>query len=66
MDPKFKPYRMGMLTVKEKYVCGREDQGRGRSPVPFGPGLAVSAGGFREDAFGAWDKTIDVEEGELP
>ena len=23
MDPKFKPYRTGMLTVKEKYVCGR-------------------------------------------
>lgn len=26
MDPKFKPYRTGMLTVKEKYVCGREDK----------------------------------------
>ena len=26
MDSNFKPYRTGMLTVKEKYVCGREDK----------------------------------------
>jgi len=35
MDPKFKPYRTGMLVVKEKYVCGREDRPRGRSHVYY-------------------------------
>ncbi len=26
MNPNIKPYRTGMLTVKEKYVCGREGE----------------------------------------
>lgn len=35
MDPKFKPYRTGMLTVKEKFVCGREDKPYGRNRVYY-------------------------------
>ena len=33
MDPNFKPYRTGMLTVKEKYPCGCGDGHKGRNHV---------------------------------
>lgn len=35
MEPKFKPYRTGMLVVKEKFVCGREDKPYGRNHVYY-------------------------------
>lgn len=36
MDPRFKPYRTGMVTVKEKYPCGRGQSGsKGRNLVYY-------------------------------
>lgn len=33
MDPSFKPYRTGMMTVLEKYPCGRKPGQKGRNNV---------------------------------
>lgn len=35
MNPSFKPYRTGMLTVKEKYSCGCGDGHKGRNHVYY-------------------------------
>jgi len=35
MDPNFKPYRTGMLMVREKYPCGRGDGHKGRNHVYY-------------------------------
>lgn len=35
MDPNFKPYRTGMLTVKERYTCGCGDGHKGRNHVYY-------------------------------
>lgn len=34
MDPKFKAYRTGMMTVLERYPCGKE-KGKGRNSVYY-------------------------------
>ena len=35
MNPSFKPYRTGMLTMKEKYSCGCGDGHKGRNHVYY-------------------------------
>jgi hypothetical protein len=35
MDPNFKPYESGLLTVEERYPCGKSIGQRGRANVYY-------------------------------